>query len=37
MRISGVTIPNDKQVLISLTYVFGIGPTKSKKILEKAE
>ncbi|MFA5210950.1 MAG: 30S ribosomal protein S13 [Patescibacteria group bacterium] len=36
MRISGVTIPNDKQVLISLTYVFGIGPTKSKKILEKA-
>ncbi|MDB5166795.1 MAG: rpsM [Candidatus Saccharibacteria bacterium] len=36
-RISGVTIPNDKQVQIALTYVFGIGPTTSKKILDQAK
>lgn len=33
-RISGVTIPTEKQVQISLTYVYGIGTTHSKKILE---
>lgn len=32
-RISGVTIPTEKQVQISLTYVYGIGPTHSKSIL----
>jgi small subunit ribosomal protein S13 len=37
MRISGVSIPRDKQVIISLTYVFGIGLTKSKKILAQAK
>lgn len=35
VRISGVTIPNDKRVEISLTYIFGIGKTKSKEILNK--
>jgi small subunit ribosomal protein S13 len=33
-RISGVTIPTEKQVQISLTYVYGIGPTASRQILE---
>jgi len=36
-RISGVTIPNDKQVHVALTYVYGIGPTTSKKILAEAK
>ncbi len=36
-RISGVTIPNEKQIQISLTYVFGIGPTTSLKILGQAK
>ncbi|MFH1947418.1 MAG: 30S ribosomal protein S13 [Candidatus Magasanikbacteria bacterium] len=36
MRISGVTIPKDKRVVISLTYIFGIGPTTSVKILAEA-
>jgi small subunit ribosomal protein S13 len=32
-RIAGVDIPRDKRVVISLTYIFGIGPTSSKKVL----
>ena len=32
-RISGVNIPDAKRVEISLTYVFGIGNTTSRKIL----
>jgi small subunit ribosomal protein S13 len=33
-RISGVDIPRDKQVQISLTYIFGIGLTTSQTMLE---
>jgi small subunit ribosomal protein S13 len=36
-RIAGVDIPNEKQVLYSLTYIYGIGVSKSKLILEKAK
>ncbi|MCB9498996.1 MAG: 30S ribosomal protein S13 [Erysipelotrichaceae bacterium] len=32
-RIVGVDIPNDKVVVVSLTYIYGIGSTTSKKIL----
>lgn len=35
-RIAGVDIPNDKQAVISLTYIYGIGLTTSKKILAAA-
>lgn len=34
-RIGGVTIPTEKRVVIALTYVYGIGPTTSKKILDE--
>ena len=34
-RIAGVDIPNDKRVVISLTYIQGIGLTTSKKVLEE--
>ena len=34
-RISGVNIPNDKRVEISLTYIHGIGLATSKKILRE--
>lgn len=37
MRLSGVTIPKEKKIGISLTYVFGVGPTRAKKILEQAK
>ncbi len=33
-RIAGVEIPNNKRVEIGLTYIFGIGKAKSKKILD---
>ena len=32
-RIAGVDIPRDKRVVISLTYIYGIGLTTSKKVL----
>lgn len=32
-RIAGITIPTEKQIQISLTYVYGIGPTHAKSIL----
>ncbi|HLD21217.1 MAG TPA: 30S ribosomal protein S13 [Patescibacteria group bacterium] len=35
-RIAGVTIPNDKRVVIALTYVYGVGEATSKKILAQA-
>lgn len=34
IRISGVNIPDDKRIVISLTYIYGIGRSTSKKILE---
>lgn len=32
-RIAGVDLPRDKRVEIALTYIFGIGPTTSRKII----
>lgn len=34
-RISGVNIPTQKRVVIALTYIHGIGNTRSKEILGK--
>ena len=35
-RIAGVDIPRDKRVVISLTYIYGIGKTTSEKVLAAA-
>jgi small subunit ribosomal protein S13 len=35
-RISGVTIPVQKQVWVALTYIYGIGPKTSYDILDKS-
>ena len=35
-RIAGVDLPRDKRVEIGLTYIYGIGRTSAKNILEKA-
>jgi len=36
MRIAGVTIPDNKRLEIGLTAIFGIGRTRAKEILDKA-
>ncbi|MEK7555120.1 MAG: 30S ribosomal protein S13 [Patescibacteria group bacterium] len=36
MRISGVNIPDEKRIDIALTYLYGVGHSLSKKILEAA-
>jgi small subunit ribosomal protein S13 len=36
-RISGVTIPSEKQVQIALTYIYGIGPKFAQSILAAAK
>ena len=36
-RISGVDIPKQKRGIISLTYIFGIGKSRAKSILQKAK
>lgn len=33
-RISGVDIPRDKRVIVALTYIFGIGDSRAKAIIE---
>jgi len=37
VRLAGNEIPNDKRIEIALTYIFGIGLTSSRKILESAK
>jgi small subunit ribosomal protein S13 len=36
VRIAGVDIPNDKRVVVALTYIFGIGPHSAQLICTKA-
>lgn len=36
-RIAGIDLPKQKRGVIGLTYIFGIGPSLSKDILEKAD
>ncbi|MEP7082620.1 MAG: 30S ribosomal protein S13 [Chloroflexota bacterium] len=35
-RIAGVDIPREKRVIVSITYIHGIGPTSARKILAAA-
>ena len=32
-RLAGVDLPRNKRMIIALTYIYGIGPTRSAKIL----
>lgn len=36
-RISGVDLPRNKRGVVSLTYIYGIGPSRAKEILSKSE
>ena len=35
-RIAGVNIPDNKRIIIALTYVYGIGPSLGRKIINEA-
>lgn len=35
-RIAGVDIPKDKKVVVSLQYIYGIGPTLSRRVLSSS-
>lgn len=35
-RIAGIDLPKDKRIEIGLTYIYGIGRTSAKKILDSA-
>lgn len=37
MRIAGVSIPPEKRLVISLTYILGVGPKRAQLICEKAK
>jgi len=37
VRIAGITLPQKKRIEIALTYIYGVGETRSKKILELAK
>lgn len=36
-RIAGIDIPKNKRGVISLTYIFGVGSSRAKKVLEAAK
>lgn len=36
IRIAGVNLPKNKQILIALTYIYGIGKARSAQILKEA-
>ena len=36
-RIAGIDLPKEKRIEVALTYIFGIGGTSARNILEKAE
>lgn len=36
-RIAGVDLPNEKRIKVALTYLYGIGPSRSRVILENTE
>ena len=36
-RIAGITLPPDKRIEVGLTYIYGIGRSKSRRILDEAK
>ena len=37
MRIAGINIPDNKRVVVALTYLYGVGRTRAEKILANAK
>ena len=36
-RIAGVDVPREKRIEVALTYIYGIGPSTSKRLLTLAQ
>ncbi len=36
-RIAGVDLPRDKRVVVGLTYIYGVGPSTSREILQNLD
>lgn len=36
MRIAGITVPDEKHLAIALTSVYGVGPTRARRVLTEA-
>lgn len=36
-RIAGIVIPDKKQIVVSLTYIYGVGPALSRRLLEQTK
>jgi len=37
VRIAGVNIPDNKQILFALPYIYGVGPSSAERILEETK
>ena len=35
-RIKNIDLPNDKKIVVALTYIYGIGPSRAKEICQNA-
>ncbi|MDR1168396.1 MAG: 30S ribosomal protein S13 [Heliobacteriaceae bacterium] len=36
-RLAGVDLPRNKRIIVALTYIYGVGPSRSAKILDAAK
>jgi len=36
-RIAGVNIPGEKRIVVALTYVYGVGPSTARKVLQQVK
>lgn len=36
-RIAGIDIPREKKISVALTYIYGLGPSNSRKIIDQAK
>ena len=37
MRVAGITIPKEKKIMVSLSYLYGIGPSTARLVLARAK
>jgi small subunit ribosomal protein S13 len=37
IRIAGINLPNDKRIIIALTYIYGVGNNRAQEVLKQAK